>query len=102
MTKNRVVILTLLLTQILSFGFVRGADPITPPTGGEDTVAFKQSEPARLRKKEVQADDAWTAVKEMPFTNAFHVVVAENPKAALWRSDWSLKPAGEGARIQIQ
>lgn len=66
MMKHQVVILTLLLTSILSFGFVCGADPIALPKGGEDAVAFKQGETVRLLQRQVEADGAWTAVKEMP------------------------------------
>lgn len=69
----KVAVLILVTMSVKNMGVVRGDELITPPTGGEEVLAFSPTETLHLHKNNVEATARWASINEMPFQQAYRV-----------------------------
>ncbi|MFC7335944.1 endo-1,4-beta-xylanase [Haloferula chungangensis] len=62
-----------LMALSLTIGALFGAEPIVPPEGGKDSIAWRSSEKPRVRMPDVEAEGDWKTVDEATFARAFQV-----------------------------
>ncbi|MBK1825468.1 endo-1,4-beta-xylanase [Haloferula rosea] len=61
------------MAHLLVAGPSIGAEPIQPPEGGKESVAFGPAGKLRVHEKEVGAEGDWKAMEDAPVGKAFHL-----------------------------
>lgn len=62
-----------LLTTSCPHGGACGDEPIAPPEGGEEVVAFRPGESLQLHSENVEVAARWASIEEAPFQEAYRV-----------------------------
>ena len=70
---NRLRALTLLCVFLLFTGLAHAEDPIVPPNGGRDLLAFNKDADIEFIHSNVSATSKWVAMEDMPFSSAYAI-----------------------------